>query len=325
MCLQELSGLVERILLLPVVLLLFLNNFVEVLSSTFLLLAFGPLLFYLSELLELIFEISLCLVTLLVLVTHVLIVRFQRLSVLLVRIIVVGQERLLGRLVSALKRSVISSLIIDGSLELSHGLLMAFLASLFDHLSLAHERGLVRVLILSECLASFLEVLYFDTCLLLSLFALFDILLEVVLLDLKLLSEFFHALARRLNLLLHADVILHGGSQLGEPELLHVFELLFEVGYLIVAGLVGEVAELAMKFVLHVFAAEVVYELQDVRLDGSCITLSSASVMTALEHFTIKRLHVNCVNNVHSLKIFLALGLRVQQTTDLLSKGTGYE
>lgn len=149
-CLQELSGLVERILLLPVVLLLFLNNFVEVLSSTFLLLAFGPLLFYLSELLELIFEISLCLVTLLVLVTHVLIVRFQRLSVLLVRIIVVGQERLLGRLVSALKRSVISSLIIDGSLELSHGLLMAFLASLFDNLSLAHERGLVGVLILSK-------------------------------------------------------------------------------------------------------------------------------------------------------------------------------
>lgn len=178
---------------------------------------------------------------------------------------------------------------------------------------------------MSELLAIFLEVLYFDSCLLLSLFALFDILLEVVLLDLELLSEFFHALARRLNLLLHAGVILHGGSQLGEPELLHVFELLFKVGYLIGAGLVGEVAELAMKFVLHVFAAEVVHELQDVRLDGSCVTLSCASVMTALEHFTIKRLHVHCVNNVHGLKIFLALGLRVQQTTDLLSKGTGYE
>ena len=312
MSLQELSGLVERILLLPVVLLLSLNDFVEVLSSTFLLLAFGPLLFDLSELLKLIFEIGLRLVTLLVLVTHILIVRFQRLSVLLVCIIVVGQESLLGGLISALERSVLSSEIINGSLELSHGLLMTLLASLLYHLSLTHERSLVRVLILSEFLASFLEVLYFDTCLFLCLFALFDVLLEVVFLDLQLLSEFFHALARRLNLLLHADVILHGGSQLGEPKLLHVFELLLEVGDLIVAGFVGKVAELTMKFVLHVFAAEVVHELQDVRLDGSCVTLSCASVMTALEHFTIERLHVHRVDNVHGLEIFLALGLRVQ-------------
>jgi len=59
-------------------------------------------------------------------------------------------------------------------------------------------------------------------------------------------------------------VLLERGGQLGEPERLHVFELLLEVGDLVVSWLVGQIAELSAQLRLHVVAAENVHQLQDV-------------------------------------------------------------
>lgn len=104
---------------------------------------------------------------------------------------------------------MLRSMIIYGSLQLGHGLSIVLLLSFFDSLSLALESGLNRVYLSSEIGASFLDFHYFNTCLFFRLFALFDVFVNVILIDLELLSEIFHTLALRLKLLLPADVILH--------------------------------------------------------------------------------------------------------------------
>ena len=106
-------------------------------------------------------------------------------------------------------------------------------------------------------------------------------------------------------------MILHGCAQLCEPQLLHVLVLLLKVCNLIVVGLVCEVSELTMKFLLHRVGAEVMNELQDVRLNARSVTTGRITVVIALEQVTIgiEWLHFHSVNHVHSLENLFALGL----------------
>ena len=106
-------------------------------------------------------------------------------------------------------------------------------------------------------------------------------------------------------------MILHRCSQLCEPELLHVLVLLLKVCNLVVVGLVREISELAVKFLLYMVGAEVMNELQDVRLNARSVTTGSITVMIALKQVTIgiEWLHFHGVNDVHSLENLFALSL----------------
>ena len=204
---------------------------------------------------------------------------------------------------------------------------MSLLAVFLDELTFGHEVRFVSVLLGSEVSSCLLKVLDFDASLLLSLLAFLHILLEVVFLDLELLSELLDALAGGLYLLLHADVVLHGGAQLGEPELLHVLKLLLEVRDLVVARLVRQVAELSVQLRLHVVTTEVMNQLQDVRLDCLGVSASSVALVLVLEKIrvAVERLHVHGVSDVDSLKVLLALSLRVEQASNLVSECSRYQ
>mmetsp|Transcript_19502 Transcript_19502/g.26360 ORF Transcript_19502/g.26360 Transcript_19502/m.26360 type:complete len:202 (+) Transcript_19502:58-663(+) len=150
MGLQKLCSLVESIRMLLVRLFLCLDDLVEVFPSALLLDALGPLLFDLSELLELVLEVSLRLVALLVLIAHVLVIGFERLRILLVRIVIIREQSFLSESVLCLQARVILGQVIDRSLQHRHRLLMALFTGLLDRLALRHQGRLVRVLLSGE-------------------------------------------------------------------------------------------------------------------------------------------------------------------------------
>jgi hypothetical protein len=127
-----------------------LDDLVEVFPSALLLDALGPLLFDLSELLELVLEVSLRLVALLVLIAHVLVIGFERLRILLVRIVIIREQSFLSESVLCLQARVILGQVIDRSLQHRHRLLMALFTGLLDRLALRHQGRLVRVLLSGE-------------------------------------------------------------------------------------------------------------------------------------------------------------------------------
>ena len=86
--LQELGCLVKSFKVLIVSFFLFAHDFLQLLSSALFFDSFGPLLTDLGKLLLVVIEVSLLVVALPIFLSHVLIVRLQRLSVLLVRTIV---------------------------------------------------------------------------------------------------------------------------------------------------------------------------------------------------------------------------------------------
>ena len=95
MGLKELGSLIQRLGLLPLLVLLLLDDRVEALTSAFLFDTLSPLLLNLGQLLLLVLEIGLSFVTLLVLLAHLLIIGLERAGVLLVGVLVTLEKVLL--------------------------------------------------------------------------------------------------------------------------------------------------------------------------------------------------------------------------------------
>jgi len=89
--LKELGGFVERVLVSPVHFLLSLDDFVKSFAPALFLNALRPLFFDLRKLLHLVFKVSLCLITLLVFLAHILIVLIERVRIFVLRLVEVLQ------------------------------------------------------------------------------------------------------------------------------------------------------------------------------------------------------------------------------------------
>ena len=100
--LKELGSLIQRLGLLPLLVLLLLDDRVEALTSAFLFDTLGPLLLNLGQLLLLVLEIGLSFVTLLVLLAHLLIIGLKRTCVLLVGVLETLEKVLLRRSIGLL-------------------------------------------------------------------------------------------------------------------------------------------------------------------------------------------------------------------------------
>jgi len=268
MGLQELSCLVKSVHVLLLLLLFASDDLGQVLSPTLLLDTLSPLLPNLGQLLLVVVQVSLLLIAFFVFLAHFSVIGLQGLSVLLVCAVVGRQELLFFGRVLSLHLEQFSVEIFDGSLEIDHCLFMVLLLGILQSLSSDDQVVQKLELFLIEVLSAFLEVLDFDSGLLFGFFALLDVFVQILLLVLQLIVQLFHALGRRLHLLLHTVVFFKRGRQLGVPKRLSLLELCCKSLNLIGLRSVDGIAELTSQLGLHVVAAESVDQFQDVALDG---------------------------------------------------------
>ena len=316
MSLQELCSLVKSILLLLVNLLFLSDDLVEIFAPTLLFNTLSPLLLDLCKILHLVFELGLELVTLLILGAHVLIVRLERLRVLLVGTVELAEQSFLVPLILILHRVVLRGQLLDLRLQRGHRLGVALLTCLLDSLSLANQLRLLLHLLGLQLGARFFQGVDLQPSLLLRLLALFDVLVEIILLGLELVLKLLDALAGSFDLVLHASELLERSGQLGVPKLHHVLELNSE--FVDLAFLL-HFAELFDVLVSHGVAFEVVHELEDVRSDLVCVANGCAPCRWRFKQLTVEVRHRLVVLHVELLKLFLALGLRVQQIANLFT------
>lgn len=114
MRLQKLGRLVKCVELFALLCLLFVHDSFERLALSALFDSFGPLLADLTKLVLGVLAVSLGLLLLLRLLTHLRVVRVQRLRVLLVCAVVLGQELPLGELVLTLPRGELLLELLNG-------------------------------------------------------------------------------------------------------------------------------------------------------------------------------------------------------------------
>ena len=110
------------------------------------------------------------------------------------------------------------------------------------------------------------------------------------------------------------------GTETSIPELLHLIKLHIVVGDIVGGGTVHLLAELSLKFGLHVVTAEDANQLQDVCLDLLSVPLGLILLSDALKDalLSLKVSHVEPIDiHVDVVEALLALSLRPEQTTSL--------
>ena len=153
------------------------------------------------------------------------------------------------------------------------------------------------------------------------LFALLDVLLKVVLLQLELLRKFFNSLGTGINLRCLRLLLLNAGGQLCKPELLGVREDVSERTELIVRATVSCITEFTGKLGLHLIRTEVMDELQNVLFDLSGVVNGQSSGMGVFKTVAIKVFHVDSINlQVYGFKLLLTFSFRVQKTANFIAE-----
>lgn len=224
MSLQEPGSFVKSSHLLLLFRLLLVHDLLKSQSLSLLLDTLGPLFSDLLQVVLLILQSIHVVVSFLIFLAHLSIVRVKSIRVLLVCTFELAEQVLLSKTVLLLDSLKLCNKVVKSSLQVSHALLVGKLSRLFLFNTLVVQFGLSVVLLGLELVLRLFEVFNLHASVFFVLLALLGELLQLLFLRLELVAEVFHSLARQLNLLLHADVVLEGGAKLGEPKADHLLK-----------------------------------------------------------------------------------------------------
>ena len=210
----------------------------------------------------------------------------------------------------------------QASLQLSHAQLVGSLALFLDVASASAQSVFLCVLLLLELLLGLLELLSLVLRCLLTLLAGLLEFLKSLNLGGKLSLKISDSLRGKLYLILHADVVLEGCAELGEPKRLDLLEGLVESLDLTVLG--ADVPEVPLNLDLHILAAECADKLQNVSFDAIGVANGIVFLLLGLPVIRVKWLHVDSVDSVGGLEGIFASCLRDQQGSDFRTERSLY-
>ena len=270
MGLEELGSLVEGVELLALLCLLFVHNCLKGFALSSLLDTLRPLVTNLTQLVLGVLAICLSFRLLLCLLTHLSVVRVERLRVLLICTIVLSQQCPFG---TRIRRFHINQLIgkrLDCLLQIRHGLFMTLLHGGLDLFTICSQLIFTSVLLGAKLALGQFKVVNFDAAGFFVFLRVLRELFKLILLVVQCLIQVFDTAARSLNLLLHAIVLLERRRKLGHPELTHLIKLDIEASN--VAAL--RQPKFSLQLVLQLLVLEDLHELHNVRLHLYSVALS---------------------------------------------------
>ena len=269
MGLKELGCLVEGIELLALLGLLFVHNCLKSFALSALLDTLCPLLSNLTQLILSILAICLSLLLFLCLLSHLGIVRVERLCVLLICTIVLSQQCSFSTRICRFHIDKLIGKLLNRLLQILHGFFVSFLHGGLDLFTISSQLILTSVLLSAKFALGQFKVVDFDAAGFFVLLCVLRELFKLILLVVQCLIQVFNTAARCLDLLLHAVVLLERRRKFGHPKLTHLLKLKIEASN--VAALCQP--KFSLQLILQLLVLEDLHELHNV-----CFHLNSVAL-----------------------------------------------